>query len=447
MNLPKKAVKFLSPLHRFLQHEATSGILLMGCIVVAMSLANSPYAHEYEEFWHLPITLGLGPYVVSYPLHFWINDALISLFFVVVGLEIKREILTGELSSMKKASMPIVAALGGMIFPAIIYSLFNWPGTPTSSGWGIPIATDIAFAIGVLMLFGDRVPLSLKVFLLALAIVDDIGAILVIVLFYSKGVSWLGVAAAGVITASLILINRLRVYSTMPYCILGVLLWIAILNSGIHATISGVILAFTVPASVSFGTSGFLAHSPLARFFKARKLPAIRLLGDKLYKTGTQTLEKQSKESLAPLQRMEHTLHPWVTYAILPLFALANAGVSLAGSTMALWLNTVTFGVTAGLLIGKPLGITFAVWMAQRLKWIVLPEGVTLTHIASVGFLGGIGFTMSLFIADLSFHSPVLLKEAKMGIILASLLAGLFGGLLLSRLLEKTASPDLDHVS
>ncbi len=381
---------------RFFKLEAAGGIVLMACAVVALVWANSPWAAGYSAFWNTKLTIGIKPFQLSESLLHWINDGLMTLFFFVVGLEIKRELLCGELASAKRAALPVMAALGGMLAPAALYACFN-AGQPSARGWGIPMATDIAFSLGVLALLGRRVPFGLKIFLAALAIADDLGAVLVIALFYTETLSFTSLAIAGAFCVALFGINRRRVSHPLPYLLLGLGLWLAVLNSGVHATISGVLVAIAVPSRPNVS-----------------RLSAPELKG-----------------LAAPLSRFEEALHPWVSFGIMPLFALANAGVALAGEAHSGTGQSVSQGVIAGLVLGKPIGIVLLSWIAVRLGVAVLPEGVQWRHLLGVGMLAGIGFTMSLFVASLAFGIGPLLDAAKAGILVASLASGLCGGLVL----------------
>lgn len=356
-------------LQEFFKLEAASGIVLFALAVAALVWANSPFSESYHALWQTS--------VAGMSFHHWINDGLMAIFFLVVGLEIKREITQGELSSKQKASLPIAAALGGMVVPALIYSFFN-RGTIGSAGWGIPMATDIAFALGVLNLLGKRVPASLKLFLTAFAIVDDMGAVLVIALFYTAQISWLFLALGFGILGALLVFNRMHVLKSSIYLTLGAFVWFAFLKSGIHATVAGVLLALVIPT-----------------------------------RTGI---------------KLEHTFHPWVSFGIMPLFALANAGVSLSGGTL---FHPINLGIISGLIIGKQIGITLFSWLAVRLRVAALPEGIRWVQLYATGWLGGIGFTMSLFIANLAFNQAQLIDLAKLGILASSILAGIIGAAIL----------------
>lgn len=419
------------PFIKFLQLQAASSILLLVATLVALAWANSPFAASYESLWHTPLTIGFGSLVFKESLHFWINDGLMALFFLVVGLEIKRELLVGELSSPRQAALPIFAAIGGMLVPALLYMLLNPPGSEFFRGWGIPTVTDIAFAIGVLTVLGTRAPLGLKVFLTALAIVDDLGAILLIALFYSGNLNLQYLVLAALVLGLMLVLNRSKIDRPAPYLILGLVLWVAILKSGLHATIAGVLLALMIPAKGTINPVGFYqeGHSILERFREAGiSKDNSLILTNHEHQASVQALEDLCEAVQAPLQQVEHALHPWVSFLILPLFALANAGVSIpTGNLGASLLHPITVGIIVGLFLGKQLGITLFSWLAIRLKWAVLPLGVTSRQIYGVSFLGGIGFTMSLFISVLAFEQQQFVSDAKIGILLASLLSALAG--------------------
>jgi len=423
---------------RFIHQEATSGILLLGCAVAALAWANSPWGASYFALWETPFAFRIGDFLLEKPLLLWINEGLMALFFFVIGLEIKRELLVGALSSPKRALLPLAAAVGGMLVPALIYVLIN-AGEPTLRGWGIPMATDIAFSLGVLALLGTRAPLSLKVFLTALAIVDDMGAVLVIALFYSEPPAW-GYLGAG---AGLLLLSALLgawgVRQPLAYALLGAALWLAFLKSGVHTTVAGVLLAMTTPARTKIDLRSFttLGRKILQELEQARASPASAGRSahgmNSQQQAAVQALELACKDVESPLQRLERALHPWVAFFVVPLFALANAGVVLDDRALRAELHPVSLGIVLGLLVGKPLGIVGFAWLAVRLKLAALPSELVWRHVVGVGLLGGIGFTMSLFIAQLAF--PALegewLSLAKVGILTGSLLAGLGGWLVL----------------
>jgi NhaA family Na+:H+ antiporter len=418
----------VSLFQRFFRMEAASGILLIISAVIAMTWANSPWAAGYTELWQTKFTIGLGEFGLSKPLLLWINDGLMAIFFFVVGLEIKREVQVGELSSVRQAVLPIAAAVGGMVVPALIYIGFN-SGLESVRGWGIPMATDIAFALGILALVGSRAPVSLKIFLTALAIVDDIGAVLVIALFYTAEIAYLSLAVAGGFLALLVIANRLSIRHPIIYVILGVGLWVAFLKSGIHATVAGVLLAMTIPSKSFMDTGAFVRQG---RYYLDRIenccLPGSFSQTTKDQRAAIRALEANSQKVESPLHRLEHALHPWVAFAIMPIFALANAGVTLQGD-WSLLASPVALGIIAGLVAGKPLGIMLAVWLVVKTKLAVMPTGAGWRQVFGVSALAGIGFTMSLFVAGLAFGDTPLLDTAKFGILSASLLAGLIGWL------------------
>jgi len=363
---------------RFAKSEQSGGVLLIACTLLSLGLANSPAGGAWLALWHV----ALGPLSLEH----WINDALMAVFFLLIGLELERELYVGELSSPRQALLPLFAAIGGMAVPALIHVVFN-AGTPTAAGFGIPMATDIAFALGILALLGARVPPALKVFVVAFAVIDDLGAILVIALAYTSGIAWSWLAGAAACLAVLGLLNRpLRVMSLLPYLVGGAVLWICLLKAGIHASIAGVLLAFVIP---------FTAKSD-----------------------GTPS----------PSHRLEHALHKPVAFGVLPLFALANTGVIIDAGAIATILGPNGLGIVLGLLVGKPLGVSLACVAAVRSRLCVWPEGVDLRHVVGAGLLGGIGFTMSIFITNLAFvDSPAVINASKLAILVASLLAGVLG--------------------
>lgn len=410
------------PLERFLHVQAASGLVLLAAALVALVWANSPWRHAYEQLWHTPISFGAGARTVSQPLHFWINDALMVVFFFVVGLEIRREIHQGELSDRRRAALPVVAALGGMIAPALIYAAVNH-ASPALRGWGVPMATDIAFAVGVLALLGKRVPAAVRVLLLALAIIDDIGAIVVIAIFYSSGfaASGLAVAAGGV--ALVLLLRALGVRTTAAYVVPGAVLWGGILMTGVHPTIAGVILGLLTPARPWYGEKGFLAATEAA-IDDFRRRAARDHDHHEMLEPLARVAEAR-REAVAPVVRIEAALHPWVAYGIMPLFALANAGVDLRGVDLrAPATSGIVAGIVAGLVIGKPIGVLAASFLAERAGIAARPRGVTWRGAALVGAVAGIGFTMAIFIAGLAFSDAGSLGAAKLGVLVASAVAG-----------------------
>ncbi|MDX6021534.1 Na+/H+ antiporter NhaA [Scandinavium sp. V105_16] len=377
-------------LQRFFSNEASGGIILIIAAALAMLLANmGSTSGLYHSFLETPVQLKVGALEINKNMLLWINDALMAVFFLLIGLEVKRELIVGSLASRRQAIFPVIAALGGMVVPALVYLAFNFHDPITREGWAIPAATDIAFALGVLALLGSRVPASLKIFLMALAIIDDLGAIVIIALFYTSDLSLLSLGVAAAAIAVLAFLNLTGVRRTGIYILVGMILWTAVLKSGVHATLAGVVVGFFIPLKEQKGKS-----------------PAVQL---------------------------EHVLHPWVAYLILPLFAFANAGVSLQGVTLEGLTSLLPLGIMAGLFIGKPLGISVFCWLALKMKWATLPAGTTWKQIMAVGVLCGIGFTMSIFIASLAFGNvdPALINWAKLGILIGSVLSAVVGYTLL----------------
>ena len=430
---PTTNTGFLRPLLAFLRTQAGGGLLLIACAVVALAWANSPFGGSYEALWSTYVTVGGGPLTLRMSLLHWVNDALMAAFFLLVGLEIKREVLGGELATLRQAALPLLAAVGGMLVPAAFYVALN-AGGPGAAGWGIPMATDIAFALGVLALLGSRAPLALKVFLTALAIADDLGAVLVIAVFYSHGGQPLAFVAAAVVLVALALLNRLGVRHPAPYLALGAVLWVAVLLSGVHATVAGVLLALAIPADRRTDPAGFLTQARAALAAFADHVGPDRSEPTPEQLDAVHALETSAEDLLSPLRRLEHALHAPVAYFVLPVFALANAGVAVGGGLGALLTDPVALGVVLGLVVGKPLGIFALTFLAVRLGLASRPAGVTWRHLFGVSALAGIGFTMSIFIANLAFPGdPALLDAAKVGILLGSVLSALFGAAVLAR--------------
>ena len=431
--LPKRPIETITrPLRRFLEIESSSGVALLICTIVALLAANSELAEHYHHLWEgTYAVVGIAGYELNLSLHHWINDALMTLFFFVVGLEIKREMVAGELSSFSKAILPAVAALGGMIVPALIYLALKY-GQPGERGWGVPMATDIAFVVGILALLGPRVPIGLKVFLLALAIVDDIGAIVVIALAYSDSPNQVALAIAAAGFGVTYTINRLGVRTVGIYVLVGAVIWLAVLKSGVHPTIAGVLLGLLTPASAWIG-----------RTTLSEAINAIyhRLIDDKdtsapdLSHYDFKQLEFAVRESSSPLVRLETLLHPWVGFVIMPLFALSNAGVAVQLGAIS---DPVAVAVAMGLVLGKPLGIFGFSFIAVQLGFATLPDRVTWKMIGAAGCLAGIGFTMALFIANLAFTEvPELLPAGKVGILVGSLISAILGSSLLMAVMIK----------
>jgi len=425
----KPLSKILSPLEEFVHRQSTSGLLLMLTALIALVLANSPLSDMYQQVKAMYAGISLGDWQLKMSVLHWVNDGLMAFFFFIVGLELKREISVGELSNLMQATLPIACAIGGMVVPALIYVFFN-AGTSSISGWGIPMATDIAFAIGILVLLADRVPKTLITFLVALAIVDDLGAVLVIAIFYTNTINLSWLLMAGLILVLLVFLNLGGVRKILPYFLLAIVLWLAVLQSGVHATLAGVLGAFTVPSRPRYDPGKFSEYvSKLMKKFDdsyARK-PNI-LLNDELHSV-TQSLEESIHAVQPPLQRLEHIWHAPVSLLVIPLFALLNAGVPITlASLQGALSNPVMLGIEAGLLIGKFIGITGTAWLMLKFGIANLPSGTRFSQIAGVSFLASIGFTMAIFIAELGFeeNSEELLL-AKTGILLASLSAGIIG--------------------
>ncbi|MEZ4748358.1 MAG: Na+/H+ antiporter NhaA [Calditrichia bacterium] len=430
---PSPIERMLSPIQEFLKLETSGGILLMLFTAIALVWANSPYSEAYQHLWQTPFTIGLGDFVLNKALILWINDGLMAIFFFVVGLEIKREVLLGELSSVRKAALPIAAAIGGMVVPALFYILLN-AGTEGAVGWGIPMATDIAFALGVVALLGSRVPLTLKIFLTAVAIVDDIGAVLVIALFYTAQISWGSLAIGFALLAVMFLMNRLGVRHTLVYVLLGIAMWVAFLKSGVHATIAGVLMAFTIPATTRLNANQFVdGVSNALAYFRDAHNPGDDVIINSKQQHAVHSLEIACEKVDTPMHRLEHALHPYVSFFIVPVFALANAGVTLSGDLGAAISHPVSLGIILGLILGKQIGITLFSYLSVKFGFADLPEGASWQQIYGISCLAGIGFTMSLFIANLGFGESYYLTYSKIGILSASLIAGLIGWVILYR--------------
>ena len=409
-----------------------AGIMLAAAIV-ALIIANSPAFEPFEEFWHTHVVVGVGAFVGEMSLGHIINDIFMAVFFLLVGLEIKYEMTVGELTNIRQAALPIIAAFGGVLAPIVIYSIFNAANPETSHGWGVPTATDIAFALGIMALLGSRVPNGVRVFLSTLAVADDIIAILVIAIFYGQSPSlmWLGVAA--VVLVVLLMLNRAHVYSLAPYLLIGCLLWFAVFMSGVHSTIAGVLVAFTIPTGSRVNLHEFMTWSgDRVREARAAYVETEPVVLQKDYMFTVSRLSKVAKQVVPPATRLEHMLYPWVYFAVLPLFALTNADVNfLSGDVLAMISSPVFYGVFFGLLLGKPIGILIFSFLTVKLKIASLPENVNWMHMTGAGILGGVGFTMAIFVANLAFPEALLIADAKVGILSASLLAGVVGFLFL----------------
>jgi NhaA family Na+:H+ antiporter len=428
--LPAPARLLIRPFQRFAALEASGGILLIASTIVAMLAANSPYATDWHHLWETPIAFGAGDLQISKTLHHWINDGLMAVFFFVVGLEIKREVLIGELSTARKAALPMAAALGGMVVPAGFYYAFNG-GTEAASGWGIPMATDIAFALGVLMLLGKRAPTGLKVFLTALAIVDDLGAVLVIAVFYTAELSVVALGAAALFLGAMFVLNLLHVRYPLAYLVLGIALWGALVESGVHGTVAGVLGALAIPVRRRIAATEFVdrARDYLAEIEQDLRPGMVAPTPDQ--RDAIHSLEQACEEVETPLARLEHDLHPLVAYAIIPLFALSNAGVPLGAGVVDSLMGRISLGIIVGLIAGKQIGVMLFAWLAVKLGLADLPSATTWRHMYGAASLCGIGFTMSLFIANLALGSPAQLDIAKTAILAASVISGGVGWLIL----------------
>ncbi len=431
----------IQPFQRFFRREAIGGLLLVLASIAGLWLANSEFEEFYHRFLHTTISISIGRFTLSKDLLHWINEGLMVFFFFLVGLEIKREFLVGELSRWRHAVLPVFAALGGMVVPAILYMAFNLGG-PGENGWGVPMATDIAFALACLSLLSGRVPIGLVVFLTALAIVDDIGGILVIALFYTESISTTALLAGGGMVVLSFVLNRAGIRHTYPYAIIGVFLWLFFLKAGIHATVAGFLLALTIPASTTIGHTEFVKRIKEQLTYLTGEKEGMNYcpveLEEERKQSIIQSLERTCFEAEAPLDHLEHNLHPWVGYFIIPLFAFANAGikVDMTGFLSAVH-SEVFWGILAGLVVGKQAGIVGFSFLAVRLGLGALPEGVTWKTLYGAACLGGIGFTISLFISTLAFADDAILQVAKLAIFTASLISMALGMVVLLLFTEK----------
>lgn len=437
--------RILAPVDNLLRNKPVSGILLFLAVVGALIWVNSPWGDSYFHLWHTNFRIGFGPFEISKDLHHWINDGLMAIFFFVVGLEIKREIMAGDLSSWRKASLPAAAAVGGMIFPALIYTLFNF-GLDTESGWGVPMATDIAFTLGVLSLLKDRVPISLKIFLTALAIVDDLGAVLVIAFFYTENLLLLYLEYGLAFFLVLALGNWLGIRNTLFYAIIGICgLWVAFLLSGVHATIAGVLLALTIPAKTKINKYSFIFHvRKLLRKLKNSKSMQGSYLSDEQQEIIEDLKETRSKIE-TPLQKLEYALNPFVSFVVLPLFALSNAGIELNVNFWEAITTQVSLGIIFGLILGKFLGIMSFSALFIKLGIADLPRNTNWGIMAGAAIMAGIGFTMSIFISNLAFDNELIEKQSKMAILLASVLAGIIGILVIRFFSQKLRADEIEQ--
>lgn len=420
-----------SPLNHYVQSNISGiGLLLLGT-VLALIFANSPWSDTYANFWNTELTVGVERFSITETLRYWVNDGLMALFFFIVGLEIKREVLVGELRYPRQAALPIAAAVGGAVGPALVYTLIVMGGAG-AIGWGIPIGTDTAFSLGIIAAFGARVRPQLLVFLTAFAIIDDILAVGVIAIFYTDAISWGAVAAASVLLLILIICNRAGLYRWPVYAVLGVALWLAVFESGIHGTLAGVLVAMVVPTRAWINPSEFLARGRrIMSDFERASYSTLNMLSNEPQQHATLSLARLTEQVEAPLTHFLHRLHPMVSYGVVPIFAFANAGIPLVDGFDEAIGNSVSWGVIAGLMIGKPLGITLFTWLAVRSRLALLHPAIAWKHVFGVGWLGGIGFTMSLFITELAFRTDPLADVSRIGVLIGSVAAGAIGYLLL----------------
>ncbi len=417
----------------FLAKEAYSGLFLFAAALIALIWANTPWSASYFDLWNIPVGLEIGEHIIDMDLGHLINDGLMALFFLLIGLEIKRELMVGELSSLRKAAFPIVAAVGGMLVPVLFYICVNLQSGGQLSGFGIPMATDIAFVLGFLLILGKRIPLSLKIFLTSLAVVDDLGAVILIAIFYAGSLNLAALGYAAMVLAALILLNRLGIKKLMPYLLLGIVLWFLIEASGIHATIAGVLLAITIPVRSRISAEQFLdicrrEMADIKEEEKGRK----NILLTPEQQDSLEDIEDAYGAVQNPLVRLEHQLHPFTAFVVMPLFALANAGVQVSGAGFPL-IEPANLGILLGLVLGKPLGIVGFTYITERFGWVHKPPSLTWKHIIGAGILGGVGFTMSIFITQLAFEDADMIAPAKLFIVACSLFMGVIGVLYLWR--------------
>ncbi len=429
---------------RFFHSEVSGSFVLMACTVVALVWANSPWSQSYADFTHVEVGVSWGGASLNMSLQHWINDALMAIFFFVVGLEVKREISIGQLSTLRKAALPVSAAVGGMLIPAAFYYAMN-AGGPAEQGWGIPMATDIAFALGLLALFGSRAPIGLKVFLTALAIADDIGAVLVIAFFYTASLKFGALAVAGVFMLLIVGARAVGIRRSGIYLLLAVGVWLSVLTSGLHATIAGILVAMLVPIRAKIEPEQFMerARNRLAELESA-VLTRDSMVDDKAQLHALDDIHETTGDMIPPGIALEHRLHPVQAFLILPLFALFNAGVYLGGDALGQTTDPIAVGIILGLVLGKQIGVVGFSWLSIKSGLADLPDGVSWPHIWGASCLAGVGFTMSLFIAELAFDDPIQIGKAKLGILEASLVAGALGYWILSRSLPKAAKSTID---
>jgi len=429
------ATKILTTFQKFTKIESFSGILLILATIVALIWTNSPFSDSYVSLWNSKVGFSFTGFQLYKPLLLWINDLLMAIFFFVIGLEIKRELLAGELNSKKKLAFPLVGALGGMVFPVLFFIFIN-QNPNTTNGWGVPMATDIAFALAILKLLGDKVPMALKIFLTAFAIIDDMGAVLMIAIFYSGNIEIMMLLLAVVLLAVLYILSYKGLYSKFILVFAGTLVWFLFLKSGIHPTIAGLLLAFSVPLRQKINTASFVASlNEISEKIKSNPDKTKPVLSE-IQIEEIDNLEDWTSKYQSPLQHLEHRLHDWVAYFIIPLFALANAGVVL--NTEIPLDQSLIITIVICLVSGNSIGITSLIFLAKKLQWIEIPQEITMRHILGVSFIAGVGFTMAIFIASLAFADrPEYLDSAKIGILIGSLVSGFIGYFILARRANK----------
>ncbi|KXH74363.1 MAG: hypothetical protein AM326_09905 [Candidatus Thorarchaeota archaeon SMTZ-45] len=433
---PNKVLRVIKPFNQFMQYEASGGILLLVCVIIALLISNSPIGLSYLSFWETYIGISFGTFILTKPLVFWINDLLMAFFFFLIGLEIKREVLIGELSNPRVAMAPIIAAIGGMVVPASLFIIVNPLGSQGAGAWAIPIATDIAIALGLLSIFGSKVPTMLKIFLTTLAIADDIGGVLVIALFYTSELYLLPLFLGLALLSIMVILNRIGIRQLLVYVVLGVVVWLQFLLSGVHPTVAGILIALTIPATTKIDYSEFVViSSDLVKRIQDSCAEGIENIDSKNFQETSETLRLACRDVEAPLQLAEHGLTKWVAFGVIPIFALANSGLALFELSVNEMFNPIAIGIILGLVIGKPLGIISFMVVSVKLGIICLPEGVNWETMIGTTFLAGIGFTISTFIASLAL-SGSLLMGAKGAILLASFISGLFGVLVLRKALR-----------
>jgi len=441
-----KVLRVIKPFNAFLQYEAAGGIILLACIVIALFISNSPIGVSYLSLWESYIGISIGSFSLTKPLVFWINDLLMAFFFFLIGLEIKREVLIGELSKPKAALAPVIAAFGGILIPGLLFLTLNPPGSAGASAWAIPIATDIAIALGLLSIFGSKVPTSLKIFLATLAITDDIGGVLVIALFYTSQIYLVPLAIGLLVLVIMVMINRIGIRKLLVYAVLGIVVWLQFLISGVHPTVAGILIALTIPATTKIDYSEFIdISSSLVKRIQDSSEMGIENIDFKDFQESSETLRIACRDVETPLQLAEHGLAKWVAFIVIPIFALANSGIILLELSITDILNPIALGVVIGLTVGKPVGILLFSLVPIKLGIVDLPEGVNWEIMIGTAFLAGIGFTISTFIASLALSSS-LLAAAKGAILLASFISGLIGVSILRNALKKKELSSMPYI-